>query len=217
MLIVGIPALELRKLLREGDHLIDTHVERVLGISAQHAQETLVALEREGFLKEHDLTRYRADGKIVWELTTKGRALRIAKAGKPIKRSTADKLVAEFLQRVAQVNATRVYAYRVTRVIAFGSYLGDRPDLGDIDLGVEFTPKWSNEEGYKSLVRPRIEAAIKAGRHFGSYFDELAWPQKEIELFLKNRSRALSLTYVEFLPKEAETKLLYAWSAKECR
>src|ERR1700704_1962485 len=65
-----------------------------------------------------------------------GAALAIAKAGPPIKRKTADRIVAEFLHCVEQVNASQIYAYRIARQVVFGGYLTDRPDLGDIDLAV---------------------------------------------------------------------------------
>lgn len=214
MTIVGVPALEIRKLFRDGDRFIAAQAERLLGVPAKRAEEIMHALVREGFLKRDESFR-QADGDVVWELTTQGRALRIAKACKPIKRSTADKLVAEFLARVEEANRRSYYAYRVERVVVFGSYLSDRPDLGDIDLGLEFEAKWPEEGTYESLTRPRIRAALKAGRSFKSFVDETSWPQIEIQLFLKNRSRALSLTYASMIPAEATTKILYQWKRQK--
>ena len=211
MTIAGVPAFEIRKLLRDGHYLVAEQAARVLSVSERRAEEIMHALEREGFLQPHDRSFCQPlDGtKGVWEVTLKGSALRIAKAGKPIKRSTAERLVAEFLDRVEKANRQHYYAYRITRVLVFGSYLSDRPDLGDIDLGVELTPKWPKEGSYEALTRPRIEAAIEAGRRFRSSMDYFGWPRTEIALFLKNRSRALSLTDADRIPEGAKTKLIY--------
>lgn len=212
MTIVGVPAFELRTLFRERSHLMPSYVARVLSVSAQRSGEIMIALEEEGFLKKHDGSLcHSLNGELVWELTTKGCALRIAKAGAPIKRSTADRLVAEFLVRVNQVNADAGYAYRIGRVVVFGSYLGDRADLGDIDLGVDLVAKWPDEGSYEDFTQPRIAAALKAGRRFSSYITELTWPETEIWLLLKNRSRALSLTPASMIPEGATTKLIYEW------
>lgn len=208
MVIAGYPAFEIRQLLRDGDRLIVAQAEQILNVSTQRAQAVMAALVQEGFLAPTELRR---GDELTWEVTLKGTALRCAKAGKPIKRETADKLLAELLQRVVDVN-NGDYAYRVARVIVFGSYLSDRPDLGDIDVGVELQGKWSDTDTYESLTRPRIKAALKAGRRFKGSFDAIAWPQTEVDLILKNRSRALSITGADRIPPGAQTKVIYEWS-----
>jgi hypothetical protein len=207
-IIAGHPAFTIRDLLRTRDHFNAAIVEHVLRISEQQAQAVLQVLIQEEYLEPAEA----AYGKNLWSLTIKGCALCGAKAGKPITRKTADRLVGEFLQRVEDVNACTVYAYRVARATVFGSYLSDRPDLGDIDLAVELTPKWPEEGSYEALTKPRIKAAFAAGRRFRSIHDELGWPQREVVMHLKNGSRAISLMAdlgAAKIPEGAQTRVLY--------
>src|SRR5437773_6502052 len=64
-----------------------------------------------------------------------------AKFVRRITRPEAETLVAELLERVKLVNERDELTHRVTEVRVFGSYLGDKPDLGDIDLAIEFSPR----------------------------------------------------------------------------
>ena len=54
----------------------------------------------------------------------------------PISRSEAEELVARLHSEIERVNHENVY-WRFERVMIFGSYLTDKPFLGDIDLMCE--------------------------------------------------------------------------------
>ena len=125
-----------------------------------------------------------------WRTSRRGNALAAAHLGRRIKRKTADRLVRELLERVGQVNKGP-YAYRVVRVLAFGSYLSDIATLGDVDLVVELEQR--DPHRHREVADARIEAAIQGGRNFGSYVEAIAWPEQEVLRLLKNRSRYLSL------------------------
>lgn len=211
MRIAGYPVFEVRRLMRKARDLSirAAFAEEVLGISAADAETMMKDLAALGYLRPDGSSDER-----YWEVTIQGAALALAKAGAPIRRKTADRIVADFLHRVEQVNASKVYAYRVVRVVAFGSYVTDRPDLGDIDLAVELAGKWLStqwaaERTYDSWTQPRRDAAVKAGRQLSGMIDYVNWPSTEVLLFLKNRSRAISLTDVNLIPEGAQTKVLY--------
>jgi hypothetical protein len=51
------------------------------------------------------------DGPLPWRITTKGRALAMASARSPVHRKTADRVLAEFLERVANVRGDERFLY----------------------------------------------------------------------------------------------------------
>jgi hypothetical protein len=68
-----------------------------------------------------------------YETTIQGNALALAKAGNPVSRASADRVLQEFLDRVKRVNEQSELAYNVESVVVFGSYLTDRTKLNDLD------------------------------------------------------------------------------------
>jgi hypothetical protein len=122
-----------------------------------------------------------------------GNAIANAKAGKPITRRTADRLVEEFLVRVNEINACDDYVFRVTQVVIFGSYLSDSPTLGDVDLSIILSHRYDDPEEHKRHCEARTQHALEEGRNFPTFLQELAWPEEEIWRILKGRSRGLSL------------------------
>lgn len=206
------PILEIRRLLRAaGTSQWSTRlVTRTLGIDLDEAAKLLDTLLGEGFIapsRNWDGRRY--------ELTMKGRALAMANA-KVIRRSTAARLVSEFLQRVEEVNRDPQYLFWIDEVLVFGSFLTDSETLGDIDLGLMYVSRIDGTENFNELSKRRVEIAEAAGRNFPRFIDELFWPLREIELRLRNRSSSLSLhhlrwerTFIEALPH----RLIYLRSA----
>lgn len=71
--------------------------------------------------------------------------------------------------------------------------LTDAERVSDVDLAVELSSKFDDQEGRNTARQKRIEEARKSGRFFGNIIHELSWPRTEVLLFLKSRSRALSL------------------------
>jgi hypothetical protein len=150
-----------------------------------------------------------------WFTTIKGNALASATARKPITRQTADRLIAEFLDRVRQVN-TGDYAYRVKQVIVFGSYVSARPTLGDIDLSLVLEDRYQDREARKIGHEARVAAAMEAGRHFRDYMETLTWPEREVLLLLKGHSPSLSLCHErieQVLKRNIPSKMLFDFDA----
>ncbi len=101
--------------------------------------------------------------------------------------------IREFMERVQAINESREYAYQIESVVLFGSMLSSAERLGDVDLAIELKPAILGDEEFGECCNLRRRTAQAGGRRFTSTFDWVTWPQKEIILFLKSRSRTLSL------------------------
>ena len=62
--------------------------------------------------------------------------MRAARLVPRLNRAKADKLLADFLRSVEEVNAHPDLLHWVTEVRVFGSYLTNSDDLGDIDIAI---------------------------------------------------------------------------------
>lgn len=147
------PILEIRRLLRAGgNYQWSTRlVTRTLGINLGEAAKLVETLLGAGFIaptKHGDGLRY--------ELTMKGRALAMANA-KLIGRSTAERLVSEFLQRVEAVNNDPKFCFWIDEVLVFGSFLTDSETLGDVDLGLLYTSRSDDKKDFDQLSEARVK------------------------------------------------------------
>jgi hypothetical protein len=91
------------------------------------------------------------------------------------------------------INADARYYFRVSKLLAFGSYLTDCPTLGDVDLAVELKARVEGGEHDSDAIVEYANRAEDAGRRFASLMDELFWPSEEIYRELKGASKAISL------------------------
>jgi hypothetical protein len=191
-MIAGHASLRVRRLLQRGaadDWGVDL-VEEVLGVTPEEAVDTLAQLATLGFIRPAGVGVY---GKQEWSNTVKGNALANATAARPIRRPTAERALREFLGRVSEVNGSPDYLYAVSYVVVFGSFLSDRLTLNDVDLALELVAKETDPEVRSRLREERVAAAMRAGRRFADYRQEVRWPRTEVWLRLKSRSRTLSL------------------------
>ena len=140
-------------------------------------------MEEAGYLVQVELGD---DGYVWWEATTLGNALAMASFGKPIRRRTADRLVAGIVERAREYNSDPNKPLYVERLRVFGSYLDPRIDpLGDVDVELSF--------GMRTRDHKTISAYTRAsGRIFRSFMAEISWPQLELIQQLKNRSPAIT-------------------------
>ena len=97
-----------------------------------------------------------------------------------IDRAKAEKLLADFLQCVEEVNAHPDLPHWVTEVRVFGSYLNNSDYLGEIDLAIK-----------------------KERRPAGGAFSD-AYPERLVALLLKGGSRYISLHDVAELDENFE-------------
>lgn len=203
--ILGINAVALRDALRrvQGRPFSADRLTGSIDLTPIPASEFM---ER---LLDHGLVEH-LDDEPRYGLTVRGNALANARAGRPIKRATADRAVAELLSRVDDAEASDDFAYVVQSVTLFGSYLStDDETVGDVDLAVELAPRAEGRRQQR-LESAAIDRARQDGRQFRTIVDEIGWPQIEVMRHLKNRSRTLSFVdHRDKILEQVETKILY--------
>jgi predicted nucleotidyltransferase len=137
-----------------------------------------------------------------WATTINGNALAMAGFGKPIKRSTADRLVAGIIERARAINEDPSKPVYVERLRVFGSYLDETVDpLGDVDIELT-TAKRATHEELEEYTR-------RSARNFSSYLDQLFWPEHEVALTLRNRSTALNITIHDVSTFTSSVKVIF--------
>jgi hypothetical protein len=111
-MIAGRPALEMRRLLRRtSNSRCDVRTVRdELGVSSLNAKTIIAGLEDAQLLVKRIATGIDCRQRSYWENTIKGNALAMATAARPVKRATADRALAQFLDRVATVNGEEGFA-----------------------------------------------------------------------------------------------------------
>jgi hypothetical protein len=117
---------------------------------------------------------------VAYQPTIKGNAMRASRFVPRINRAQAEKLLADFLQCVEEVNAHPDLLHWVTEVRVFGSYLTNSDDLGEIDLAL------------KKERRP-------ASRSFTD-----AYPERLVALLLKGGSRHIAMHSIAELDENFE-------------
>jgi DNA-binding MarR family transcriptional regulator len=190
-----VPVLEMRRCLH---FFVDspfnaTDIHNYLRISIANAQAALCALREEGFVADLSNQDVTTSGDVHVVLTDKGKELRRCTAAKPVFRKTADRLLREFMTRVAEINASDEYLMSVARVVIFGSYLTDRDPIGDLDIAVYLEKRWESGMGsdrYNELIYGHFE---KSGRTIKRITDPQVWPSEQVNLCLKNRTRTISI------------------------
>ncbi|SDQ54136.1 hypothetical protein SAMN04489738_1370 [Pseudarthrobacter chlorophenolicus] len=123
-----------------------------------------------------------------WDTTVQGNALAMAGFGKPISRKTADRLIADLLDRAGAYNADPARPLFINTLRVFGSYLDPQTDpFGDVDLELTYG---------RRITDPKLVAdyARASGRSFTTYVDRLLWPHTELVQHLKNRSAFINIT-----------------------
>lgn len=212
--IVGQPAKLIRDFLRQvKDHSWGAEsASKRLGVSLPKARRVIRDLVSAGYVQQDDGLK----GAQWFQTTLDGNRLALASAAHSLKRVTAERKLAEFMERVKKVNHNSYYLYRVEKVVLFGSMLNRQDRVGDIDIAIKLRPKRANSEEQMTAERVRIAEAIKSGRRFSNVIDEVFWPQHEVGLYLKSRSRAISLhTTDDPILKECESRTIYEYQPAE--
>ena len=194
--IADVEILKVRDLLRRVNNTDDWEADFVvdrLKISPKKASRLINELNRRGYIEPIRIYRQ----KQFYRKTLKGSTLGLASAAKPVTRKTANRIFSEFMDRVRQVNSDPSFLVKVKKILVFGSYLTDALRINDIDVAVELTWK---ENHPLVLNKDRAQLALNLsniaenkGKKFSSFIDRLEWPEHEVRLFLKSRSRTLSI------------------------
>lgn len=190
--ISDVPVRKIRKMLKKSRVLSIESIKEELDIDENHATALLgELLNRE--LIEPDTEIARHSETPYWKTTINGNAFAMAKAGKPIRRKSAEQILSKFMERVREVCSNPYYLYKVKTVVVFGSYLSDSPTMNDIDVAVEIVWKETDMERRGELLEERIELLLQQGKRPNNVVEQVSLPETEVRRFLKSRSRALSL------------------------
>jgi len=118
-------------------------------------------------------------------------------------------MLTDFLKHVSEANENPEYVYAVDTVIVSGSYARGEDTLGDLDIFCGLEPRFASTDREAAHER-RIEAAYANGRRFSNIVEELYWPEQEVRLCLKARTRGLSLHGLdEFFKMEKDKDFAY--------
>ncbi len=200
--IAGLPAVQVRNMLRRADHkftrtLVEDHFE----VSASRANKIIQALSTDGYIES-------AAG--CYELTIKGEKLTQASAMGRIPRERAERIVAGLAKRVDEVIGNPDYVYGISAAVVFGSYVRRESFLGDVDIAERLERRAKDQNEHERCEKARIAVAHENGRRFQNFVDQLFWPEHEVFLYLKARTRGLSLhSFDEFICMKKDKKFGY--------
>ena len=204
--IKGVPAIKVRDFLRNVQDSYWTTERAAVNLQLSHRRghELISELLHRGYIEPQRINRSK-----YYKRTLAGSTFSLASAARPLTRKAADQTLVKFIDRVHAVNATDYFLYRVQRVVVFGSYLTDKKRINDIDIGVELVPREIDKDKHWDMVQARIGEACKRGRRFSNIVDEMFWPYMEVLLFLKSRSRAISLHTDDPILKHVESRVIF--------
>jgi predicted nucleotidyltransferase len=183
------PALMVRRALRKlrmATTWSAAELEAAAGLPAGRGRDFARRLQRDGLVE--------SCGPGVWSVSQAGCALAAATAAKRLTRASAERALAEFMERVALVNERPYFLGKVVRVVLFGSMLDpgtDRPS--DVDLAIEIDPKETDYGRLQEQNYERAEMLAATGHRFRNAIEIADWWRQEVFRFLKAGSRAISL------------------------
>jgi hypothetical protein len=125
-----------------------------------------------------------------YKFTDKAGELVRASAASKVSRKTAEDALAGLLERVSQYNVDSDKIFTIETVVVFGSFLGTKDKLGDLDVAVKWRDRNRNDPG---RAKRALAYAKQSGRRFGSFFHELAWAEIELPQILKARKRTINI------------------------
>jgi predicted nucleotidyltransferase len=133
-------------------------------------------------------------GRGSWSINQAGQSYSSATAAKPVTRATAERALAQFLERLARVNEDAYFLAKATRVVLFGSVLKPEVErLSDVDLAVELTSKEPDFELAQARIQQRAEELANTGRRFRNVVEREDCWYLEAFKYLKGRSRVIAL------------------------
>lgn len=212
-IIAGQPVLRIRDFFKRNRYFELSDAALFFGLSDEEAKILCTAVTELGYCQERSVDQNIIDheNEKWYDLLPLGRSLALAKARPPIGRAKASQLMDEFIERVKEVNRNKKYAYKVKTVLLFGSYLrAEVEKLNDIDIAVEMEKRYSNPKRQEQVEQAYIDNAIRNGKRFRSFIDKLCFPETEVQKFLTNKLRYISLHPAhDAVLKSTKTKKIY--------
>ncbi|WP_271595718.1 hypothetical protein [Bradyrhizobium sp. CCBAU 25360] len=172
-------------------------------IKLAEAERVFAALLQEGYLEPHE-PEYKGDER-KYQTSQKGRQLAAANLTKRFDRAKADSEVAALIARANEINTRDELVFFVHKITAFGSYLTDSNDHGDIDLVVETAPR--REE--------HIDESHYRAQNSGKSLDfpaSLTYGETEVLQLLRARKARLSFASRSTVDRmQTKTRVLFEW------
>ena len=199
-LIFGIKAEDMRALLRKSSfgNFSTDFFRKELKLEKEKANKIL-----DQMIKEEYFERDKKD-KNYLNIKTKANAIRNAKFIKPITKVVAEKYVQELIERAKNINEDEYFIVYVDKIYAFGSYISDSNDCGDIDLVVEL----KNKQDFSVDELNKINhQRCPPGK---GIFEQLTWASNIEPLrFLKNKNKYLGFHEKQDSESVATLKLIW--------
>jgi hypothetical protein len=151
-------------------------VRRQLNLTQSKTDHVIAALRRMGFLEPIRSGRSLKPTENERQLSKNAIRLRGATAAKPLRRETAEYLLSQ-----------------VQKAVVFGSYIGEMDRIGDLDIAVQLVRREPDFEKHTQANNRRVAEQFARGRSISNIVDQAFWWQREAMLFLRRRSRGLSL------------------------
>jgi len=126
----------------------------------------------------------------VYKFTDKAGELVRASAASRVSRKTAEDALAGLLERVKQYNLDPDKIFSIETVVVFGSFLGARDKLGDLDVAVKWRDRNPKDPDRSATA---LAYARQSGRRFSTFFHQLAWAEMELLQILKARKRTITI------------------------
>jgi len=193
-MICGIPALDAKKLmllLRKKKQFYVININDFLKCSSENSLIILSDLVQSCYIQETNNDEKDSS----YSVTEKGSLLAMASTSKPYKRKSVENTLNKFMLRVKRVNKNEDYLHGVSKVIIFGSYLGTKEFLGDLNIVVQLKVK--NLAEYRTKHNELIELAEENGVNFPDFYYKENYSYHMTSSYLKSRSRIISLHDME--------------------
>ena len=153
-----------------------------LSLDKESASALAAELQSQGYIKPPENGLY--------TFTNKGEELVRASAAGNVRRRTAEAALIGLLARVEQYNSDPNKLLAVEAVVVFGSFLGAKDKLGDLDIAVKHHHRNSNDPDPGATA---LAYAERSGRHFSNIVEWISWPETELRQFLKARKRTIAI------------------------
>jgi hypothetical protein len=160
-------------------------------------------------------------------LTEAGMSLRSATAMKRLSRERADAALPKLLTVVQRINEDPIFLHDIVWVAVFGSYLGNEPDLGDIDVAIEKRARWALPVGDDSdrdrrrkifeKVHPPPESFYEKGfwRFWPeTYADRILRVDKALAIIERSQLDTMGCAYRQLFPVTRDFAAKPDWSCE---
>lgn len=184
--LAGVPIKQVRLFFRE---VVGWHSESFdlswlgekLTLDETSARNLALELVAQGYAEAPENDEYK--------ITDKGQELVRSSAAGTITRKTAEAALSGLLKTVERYNSDPDKILTVETVVVFGSFVGDKEELGDLDVAIKHRDRDPNANRSKVW----LAYARRSGRKFSNFVQRAYWPAPELHQILKQRKRTITI------------------------